>query len=255
MEEIVTDVEEQGSDTQPENNTATADNNVGFFVPDEYKEAGWTKNIKSYEDLWKMNANAQKMVGQKTIGIPTENSTDEEVLNFYSKIRPEKAEDYAVELEGDDKALFEKLFFDNGISARQAKALVGGYKESVEKMNAQMFSQESYNKEMAERFGEKYDAKVKTVVDFITKEADEKDKAALEALPNNVLGVLYSLVDKVQTRYAVKDTDVAKNGSVKASNEPNWSEYTKAMSALSTRPHSTSDIIELKDKFNIPYTK
>lgn len=255
MEEIATDVEGLGSDTQPADNVNTAEETGGFFVPDEYKESGWTKNIRSYDDLWKMNANAQKVIGQKTIGIPTENSTDEEVASFYEKLRPEKAEDYAIELDGDDKALFEKLFHENGISVRQAKALVGGYKESIEKVNSHMFSQESYNKEMTERFGEKFDAKVKTVVDFITKEADEKDKAALEALPNNVLGVLYSLVDKVQTRYAVKDTDVAKAGGMKATNEPNWSDYTKAMTELATRPHSTSDIIELKNKFNIPYAK
>ena len=56
-EEIATDVEGLGSDTQPADNINTADNNGGFFVPDEYKEQGWAKNISSYEDLWKMNAN------------------------------------------------------------------------------------------------------------------------------------------------------------------------------------------------------
>lgn len=254
MEEIVTDVEEQGSDTQPESN-ATAASDGGFFVPDEYKESGWCKNINSYDDLWKMNANAQKMIGQKTIGIPTENSTEEELNNFYSKIRPESAEDYAVELDGDDKALFEKLFHDNGLSVKQAKALVAGYKESVEKAQAPLFSQEGYKKEMTERFGEKYDTKVKAVVDFIGKEVSDQDKAVLESMPNNVLGLLYSVIDKVQTRYAVKDTDTAQGGAGRISSEPNWSEYTKAMTALATRPHSSADIIELKDKFNIPYAK
>lgn len=253
MEEIVTDVEEQGSDTQPESNAAA--DNGGFFVPEEYKEAGWCKNISSYEDLWKMNANAQKMIGQKTIGIPNENSTEEELNSFYAKIRPEKAEDYAVELEGDDKALFEKLFHDNGISTKQARALVNGYKESVEKAQAPLFSQDGYNKEMEARFGDKYEAKVKGVVDFIGKEIGDQDKAVLESMPNNVLGLIYSVIDRVQTRYAVKDTDTAKGGTGTVSTQPNWSEYTKAMSALSTKPHSTSDIIELKDKFNIPYSK
>lgn len=254
MEEIVTDVEEQGSDTQPESN-ATAASDGGFFVPDEYKEAGWCKNISSYEDLWKMNANAQKMIGQKTIGIPTENSTEEELNSFYEKIRPEKAEDYAVELDGDDKALFERLFHKNGLSAKQAKALVAGYKESVERAQAPLFSQEGYIKEMTDRFGDKYEAKVKSVVDFIGREISDQDKAVLEGVPNNVLGLLYGIIDKVQTRYAVKDTDTAQGGNSPASTQPNWSEYTKAMSALSTRPHSSSDIIELKDKFNIPYAK
>lgn len=252
-ENIVTDVEGQGSDTQPENNSPA--DNGGFFVPDEYKESGWTKNISSYDDLWKMNANAQKMIGQKTIGIPKDDASDEELLSFYSKIRPEKAEDYNIELDGDDKMLFEKLFFDNGISSKQAKALIGGYIESIEKAKAPMFSEEGYKKEMSERFGDKYDAKVKGVTDFISSEIEDKDKAVLEAMPNNVLGIVYSIIDKVQTRYAVKDTDTAKSGGVKTSTEPNWSEFTKAMGVLATRPHTTSDIFELKDKFNIPYSK
>ena len=68
MEEtIVTDVDGLGSETQPESNTATEQG--GFFVPDEYKEQGWAKNISSYDDLWKMNANAQSLIGKKTIGL------------------------------------------------------------------------------------------------------------------------------------------------------------------------------------------
>lgn len=252
MEETNTDVSAPGAETQP---VEPADNTGGFFVPDAYKNEGWTRNLKSYDDLWKTSDNAQKMIGRKTIGIPDEKSTDQEIADFYAKLRPGKAEDYNVELEEGDKALFEKLFYENGISARQAKALVNGYKESIEKVKGPMFSEEGYKKTMSDRFGDKADAKVKSVCDFITKEASKEDKAILEAMPNNVLGIVYSLIDKVQTRYAVNDSDTSAASGAGVSGQADYSGYVKAAEALSRRPHTMADIEALKSKFNIPIIK
>lgn len=254
MSDIATDVSGQGSETQPENNTAaTPGTEGGFFVPDEYKEAGWSKNIRSYDDLWKMNANAQGVIGKKTIGIPDDKSTDAEWSDFYSKTRPEKAEDYALELDGDDKGLFESLFYENGINTKQAAALVKGYKESVEKASQPLFSEDGYKKELAGRFGEQAEAKAKSVNEFIAKEADAADKAVLDRMPNNVIGIVYSLIDKVQTRYAVHDSDTGKSGNGKISVEPDWLNYAKDADKLKSHYHTTADIQALKDKYNIPY--
>lgn len=250
-ENIATDASEPGSEAQPENNAAPVSD--GFSVPEEYREADWSKNIKSYDDLWKMNANAQSLIGQKTIGIPDEKSGDDEWNEFYSKTRPAKAEDYALELEGDDKQMFENLFYENGINARQASALIKGYKESVEKAKAPLFSKEGFQQEMSGRFGEKYDDKVKSVSDFIIREAAEADKAVLDKMPNNVLGIVYSLIDRIQTRYAVSDSDAGKAGGGKASAAPDWVNYALEAEKLKYHPHTTADIQALKDKFNIPY--
>lgn len=251
MEEENTDVSAPGAETQPVEQTA-AGSNGGFFVPDAYKDAGWNKNIRSYDDLWKMADNSQKLIGRKTIGIPDERSNDQEWADFYAKIRPEKAEDYAIDLEGEDKEVFENLFYENGINARQAKALVKGYKESVERAKAPMFSEEGYQKEMSVRFGDKTEAKVKAVNDFVAKEASREDKALLNALPNNVLGIVYGLIDKVQTRYAVKDSDTPAGNGGGVSGQADYAGYIKEAEALSRRPHTTADIDALKSRFNIP---
>lgn len=252
MEETNTDVSAPGAETQP---VEPADNTGGFFVPDAYKNEGWTRNLKSYDDLWKTSDNAQKMIGRKTIGIPDEKSTDQEIADFYSKLRPGKAEDYNIELEGDDKELFEELFYENGISARQAKALVDGYKESIEKAKAPMFSEEGYKRTMSERFGDKAEAKIKSVVDFVNREGSKEDKALLNAMPNNVLGIVFSLIDKVQTRYAVHDSDTSTASGNGALGQADYSGYIKEAEALSRRPHSLADIDALKAKFNIPVFK
>lgn len=254
MSDIVTDAQGQDPEAQPESNMAASqETRSGFFVPDEYKEAGWSKNIKSYDDLWKMNANAQGMVGKKTIGIPDDKSTDQEWSDFYSKTRPEKAEDYALDLDGEDKGLFENLFYENGINTKQAAALIKGYKESVEKSSQPLFSEEGYKKELTGRFGEQAEAKAKNVNEFIAREASAADKAVLDRMPNNVLGIVYSLIDKVQTRYAAHDTDTGKAGNGKISGEPDWLNYAKEADKLKTHYHTTADIQALKDRFNIPY--
>lgn len=253
MEDVNTDVSAPGAETQPVD--TAADNSGGFFVPDAYKNEGWTRNLRSYDDLWKTSDSAQKMIGKKTIGIPDDKSSEQEIADFYSKLRPGKAEDYNIELDGDDKALFEKLFYDNGISARQAKALVDGYKESIERVKAPMFSADGYKQTMTERFGDKAEAKIKSVVDFVNKEGSREDKELLNALPNNVLGIVFGLIDKVQTRYAANDSDASASTGGGISGQADYSGYVKAAEELSRKPHTMADIEALKSKFNIPIIK
>ena len=251
-ETVVTDVEELGSDTQPESTDAT--DNGGFFVPDEYKDSGWSKNINSYDDLWKMNANAQALIGKKTIGIPTSSSSDEEWNDYYSKVRPEKAEYGLNEWDEDNQAVSD-VFHKYGLAERQAKGISSELKAIQDKYTSELYSQDGYDKEMTDRFGKDFNEKAKAITDFIKKEANDVDRVALEKMPNNIVGAVYGLIDKVRTRYAVKDTDTAKQGGGKVNNQPDWIKYNQAMSELRTRPHNTSDVNLLKDKYNIPYTK
>lgn len=254
MEESMTDVSEQGSETQSDANAAGGDTG-GFSVPEEYKDAGWSKNIKSYDDLWKMNANAQSLIGRKTIGIPSDKSTPEEWQSFFEKVRPEKAEEYGLELDGDDKAFYEKLFFDNGISTKQAKGIMGAYQERMQQALAGLTSEEGFRQEMQGRFGDKYEDTVKSLSALIAREASDADKKVLNAMPNNVLGIMYGIINSIKTRYAVNDSDAAKSGGSAASGVPDYAGYCKEVEALNRRPHSTADIAALKSKYNIPIIK
>lgn len=251
MEETMSDVDAQGADTQPE--TTTTDTG-GFSIPDEYKDAGWAKNIKSVDDLWKMNANAQSLIGKKTIGIPDEKSTPEEWQGFYSKLRPAKAEDYNLDFKGSDKEFYEKLFYDNGISSKQAGNIISAYKARMDEATNSFLSEEGFAAEMKGRFGDNYDDKVKAITNLIKQEANQADAKVLDAMPNNVLGVMYGILDKIASRYAIKDTDVGKAGKTTAV-EPDYAGYLKAMEELNRKPHNTSDVLAVKSKFGIPVFK
>ena len=93
------------------------------------------------------------------------------------------------------------------------------------------------------------------LVDFVNKEGSREDKELLNALPNNVLGIVFGLIDKVQTRYAANDSDTSASTGNGISGQADYSGYVKAAEELSRKPHTMADIEALKSKFNIPIIK
>lgn len=239
--------------TQPDDNQTQASAPADTFaIPEEYKQEGWTQNLKSYDDLWKMNANAQKMVGKKSL-LPNESSSDEEWQGLYQKMRPESQNDYGLEFEdADEKAFFEKTFYENGVSKKQAQAIASAYKQASAAVNAEMYDKAGYDKMMSERFGDKSGEVQKAVTDLLAKELSQEDQSAIEAMPNNIVGVLYGVVNTLRERYAIKDSDLAAGQpSNPSSGQPDFAGYAKAVEDLNHRPHSMADMEALKSRFNI----
>lgn len=226
-----TDVNEQGSETQSVEDS--------FQIPEDYKEAGWASNIHSYEDLWTQHANAQKLIGKKTIGIPTEDSSEEEISEFYSKIRPETEENYDIDL-GEDTEVFRKIFYDNGISARQAKSITEAYKESVRKVSEGLFSEENFKQVMHDTLGDDYQAKIEKVNGFLKQYGKKSALAEIDELPNETLGLLYGLIDLTMDKYAVKELGSVSQKSA-INNEKDMIEYMQKMEALDRNPFVTKE--------------
>lgn len=257
-----TDVNEQGSATQPvETNTPpettqtrqTLLNNdmSAFFVPEQYKEAGWTNNINSYEKLWEAHANAQELIGRKTIGIPTDNSSEEELEQFYAKLRPETADKYDFDL-GDDTAIFKDIFHKNGLSNRQAKAITEAYKESVRRVEDGLFSQEGFNAVMKDNLGEKYQEKIDKVNTFLKQFGSKDALKEVDGLPNQTLGLVYKLIDLTMDKYGVKELGSVEAKATEKTTEPDLNEYMKEMSKLGKNPFATDKMrLDLKRKYGI----
>jgi hypothetical protein len=240
-----TDVKELGSATQPvENPTGEATETetveaVDFAVPEEYKNAGWASNIKSYDDLWKQHDNAQKLIGRKTIGIPNADSSEDEIQEFYSKVRPENSDKYDFDL-GDDTEAFRKIFYDNGVSERQAKAITEAYKESVRKASEGLYSEEGFKETMEEALGEDYQKKIEKVNGFLKQYGRKSALAEIDKLPNETLGLVYGLINLTMDKYAVKELGTVNTKSA-MSNEKDLGEYMKKMMALDSDPFVTQE--------------
>ena len=233
MEE--TDVETQGAETQPvENNQETE-----FSIPDDYKDAGWASNIHSIEDLWTQHANAQKLIGKKTIGIPTDDSSEDEINEFYSKVRPEAEDKYDIDL-GEDTEVFRKIFYDNGISARQAKSITEAYKESVRKVSEGLFSEDGFKNVMQETLGDDYKEKIEKVNGFLKQYGKKSALAEIDQLPNETLGLVYSLINLTMDKYAVKELGSVNQKSA-LNSEKDMTEYMQKMKALDSDPFVTQE--------------
>ena len=236
--------QESAVQNQNETNGANeASSAGGFEIPQAYKEEGWAQNVKSYDDLWKMNANAQKLIGKKTIGVPDETASEAawEDQALVDAMLDRIGNGYVFEI-GYTVALHQgKIRKLKKLQTKKVKNL---------KMNSHL-TKEGYENQMKTRFGEDYEKVASRVNQFIRREADKNDLAVLETMPNEVIGLVYGLIDKVQTRYAVNETDFAKQGAG-ISKEPDFAGFAKEASLLRTKPHTTADLQALKSKYNIP---
>ena len=231
------------------NNEVETVNTNSLNIPDDYKDAGWAKNIKTTEDLWKAHANAQTLIGKKTIGLPDENSTPEQIQDYYSKIRPKDLTEYefAEGTSAEEKEFYSKIMYENGLTKSQAKSL----SEAVYKQSAEAFSKKGMLEELEKSFGESDGDRARAASKFIASDMNEADKALLESIPNNILGLIYRFADTVKNKYgATEGTAVINNaGSMSAMNKEQMkakidSLYTDIIN-LGNRPHSEEERTKL----------
>lgn len=252
MSEENTDVEPLGGETQPvESPSATAPE---FAVPDAYKDAGWVKNIHSVDDLWNQHANAQTLIGRKTVGIPTADSSEQELLDFYAKVRPESQDGYDFDLESDaDNTLFKDIFYNNGISAKQAKAIVDGYKESIRKASEPLYSADGFDRIMREELGNEYKGRLDEINKFLKLNAKPSQLDALEQTSNESLGLVYSLISKVMDKYAVKELGSVEQKPLSVTSSTDaLSKYMEEKALLERNPFTKAEQYEdLKRKYGV----
>ena len=184
------------TDNTPSETPRDVINPTEFTAPEEYKDKGWTKNIKSIDDLWKTNDNAQELIGRKTVGVPDKDSTPEQFEEYYSKVRPENAEayefpEYTTDIE---KELYSKAFYDNGLTKKQSEGIIKDHSEFMEAQKAQMYSAEGFEAVMKDTFkgDTEAQASVKKLLDRHSNEADEE---IVNNMSNEQAGVLYRIAN------------------------------------------------------------
>lgn len=238
----MTDVNEQGSATQP-----VGESN-DFFVPEAYAEAGWTKNIHSYDDLWQQSANAQKLIGKKTIGIPTADSSEAEVADFYSKLRPETPESYELDL-GEDTDYYKKAFYEAGLSSRQVNAVVNAYNEQIRQTTEGLYSKEGLENSFKEYIGNDYQGRVDEVTKFLKHYAKPSTLSLIDSAPNDMVGMLYGLISMTMDKYKVNELGAATPSKVGV--QQDLEGFIKAKAELDLRPHSLEEEKELKRRYGV----
>lgn len=206
--------------------TTTTEATPDFYntLPEAYRDKEYFKALKSQDDLLEQFDNAQKLIGKKA--VPDETSTPEQWEEFYAKLRPASADEYAIpDPEYPDeqtKALLENsrspelmaqmksVFHKAGLTKQQAATVVSEYEKAQMQMFKPLFEsiiseQEALNKDFdvvgKEVFGDKFDAAIETGRKLYEQFADPKLKDALKDAPNKVLIGLAGVLNKINDTF------------------------------------------------------
>lgn len=205
---------------------AGKDTPTEFKVPDAYKDKDYAKGLKSYDDVFKMLDGAQSKIGAKTIGIPTEKSSAEEIAAFNKAFGvPENIDDYDFTPSEATKALFgedahgdedftkeiKQAFHQNGLSVKQAKGVKEAYEASIGKvMERFKIANEENNRKFDElvkkTFGDKENDILETSKKLITEHAPEGFGDYINQLPNEALTVMAGVLNNIKEKYIDEDS-------------------------------------------------
>lgn len=82
------------------------------YIPEDLKDRSEWNNIKNPDDLFKNYINAQQMIS-KSVRLPEETSSPEDIANFYKKLgKPQDKAEYTFDYQGKEGYIYNKDSFD-----------------------------------------------------------------------------------------------------------------------------------------------
>lgn len=227
---------EMGGDTAKDDVTI----NWADVIPENLREKETFQNILKAEnpgaELAKQLDNAQTLLGKK-IAPPPDDATEEQLQEWYSKTRPEKAEDYEfpdLNLGEDQTSLAERInayrtedrlnkirqiFHEEGLTKRQAKNIAEKYEAlEIEDVKQIMAEGEEHQKQsdayfdgLADKmFGGRADKMTEAGQKFIETYATEEERAFMRnmpdsKLPTEALMIISALATRMKEKYEGQD--------------------------------------------------
>lgn len=243
-------------------------NKAAFKVPDEFKDKPWAAKVTSEAELWKQLANAQELIGKKSIIPDLKTATPEQREEFYKQLRPADASEYVFNgdmANPDVKTAVGKLFMDNGISATQGNAVIEGYMALGEAEQAKLFDKEGFVSSMKGAFGDGWEAVRDGVHQNLGKIMSPEDYTLMEKnLPNAYVGLIYrtmgnaqKAIDNMMVRYGVKETGLAHfadpAGQTVGDIDAVRANLRGEMTKMKAGPHTADQYMALQNKLSATY--
>jgi len=196
-------------------------------VPEAYREKPYMKDIDSQDKLFQQFDNVQSLIGKKTVGIPTAESSEEDWGKFYNQMgRPEEASKYEFDkadipeglelnLDGDEGLKEAKeMFHKAGLTDKQAKMIKSAYdKKFIEQygkvMDQQKVQLETMNNEfeglLDTHFGDQKSAASARVNKLLSEHTPDAFKNHVQSLDNKNLMLLTAVLDNVHKKYIAEE--------------------------------------------------
>lgn len=195
---------------EPEAQAVPEEQASEFKVPDEYKERGWVKNLKSEQDVWKALDNAQSLIGKKTVVPDFEKATPEQIEEYYNSLRPKDKSAYQFDesMSEEERSAYGELLYKHGISAKQGNDLVKEYLGMQQQAIEKAFDKDSFIDGLKKDFGSEYEDSFKSLTSTLRKNLSEEDRNLVDNhLSNDHLRLIYRLVNNMQKSYGIKESD------------------------------------------------
>lgn len=192
------------------------------IAPAELHDRGWIKPFldKPFTpelgvELSKKLDGAEALIGKKTL-IPGADVTDEKELDaFYSKLRPEKADDYDVKALGEkpDEGLVKTMreaAHKAGMDKRQFSAFLAGLAPDIAaRQKAVAEAQAARDKEfegiVASTFGKENEKVVARVGEALKEFTPEPLKPHIDKLDNNALAIVTGVINAIMLKFVPED--------------------------------------------------
>lgn len=186
-----------------------------FQVPEAYQDRKWAQGISSVDDLWKMNDNAQSLIGKRA--VPAQDAPQEEWQEYLSQLAPESIDAYELSL-GEDvdpemfsineevQTAYKEKFKELGITPYQAQELFKFHAQSeLASVPTEEAISEEFEAMMDERFGEDK-ANVYKAAKSAMNGLNAEEINRLASLPNDSLVEVVNVLASVTKKYTSEDS-------------------------------------------------
>lgn len=209
----------QQTPNEPPIETPPAD---GYKIPDAFKDKPWAAKIKSEEDVWKTLDNLQTAVGKKQIVPDFATATPAEITDFQNQLRG--SADRAAYVEGlkspegvptGEADMYKQIFFDAAVPPAVAQPLLDKFTGIVETAKKELVSSDGFTKTLTTRFGTDAMAKdgpVAAVANVIAPHMNAADRTIWDNMPNETLGVVYGVIDRILQEHGAMEGASANAG-------------------------------------------
>lgn len=249
----------------------TENNNSDFFIPDEYKEEGWTKVFDGKtgeelkKELFKSYDNSQKLIGKKVEDYIA--STDLKALNNYEEIKealqkqispgsiiPEDIKEYNLNnilneenaqnlmIEENTLDFFGNKFKELGLSADMGQKLFKTYIEHGIEEFRKLTDADELENNVSNMF--KNDKGQRTKVESLIKEFLPKEDLAIiqESVPNRIIEMFYKVGKGLLDKYDYKESGINSSGSASmrmsdADRDKEYNRLANKLAELSSNPY------------------
>jgi hypothetical protein len=165
---VNTGVNTSGVNTQK---TKTSEEEFIEFVPSDFRNKTWVKKYKNRDEFFRGFEQMQNVMGKQSSLPDIDKLSDEELRNFYSKTAPKDVKDYGFEF--DDKAGILETMKENGVSKKQAKAIMDKYFKYAEETYNSSMDRKYLEKELREVYGDETKSKVERFKNVVSKYGKE----------------------------------------------------------------------------------